>query len=315
MDSEIKVGREVILKEAQNLTKLAHSLDHNFVNAVKLIDNTTNRVIVTGMGKSGHIARKIAATFASTGKTSFFVHPAEAAHGDLGMINQDDCVLAISNSGETTELFSILDYCRRYGVLVIGMTKNKESTLAQYSDIVLQIPEHEEACPLGLAPTTSTTMCLALGDALAVAVYKEEFDHERFAVFHPGGKLGSKLLKVAHIMHTGDDMPVIDITENIGNAILVMTRKALGCVGILDGGKLVGIITDGDLRRHIHNIPIKSSVGEIMTRAPRVVTPNTLASEALKFMNDNKISSVFVVDENKPLGVIHLHDCLRAKIT
>ena len=314
MSKEIEIGREVIEKEAAALHALAKSLNHDFTDAINLLKATAGRVIVTGMGKSGHVARKIAATLASTGKTSFFIHPGEAAHGDLGMIDKWDCVIAISNSGETQELFSILDYCKRYGVRLIGITKNNESTLAQHADISLILPAHDEACPLGLAPTTSTTLCIALGDALAVALYKEGFSPHDFAEYHPGGKIGSQLLKVAHIMHVGNEMPTVDISANVGEAILEMTRKALGCVGVLDKERLAGILTDGDLRRHIHDIPIRSSVGEIMTRKPKVTKPGTLAVEALKFMTDNKISSLFVIDEGRPVGVIHLHDCLRAGI-
>lgn len=314
MSKEISIGKIVIEKEAKALEQLAKSLDHTFKDAVSLINATVGRVIITGMGKSGHIARKISATLSSTGKTSFFVHPGEAAHGDLGIIDKWDCVIAISNSGETQELFPVLDYCKRYGVRIIGITKNNNSTLAEHSDIVLKLPNHDEACPLGLAPTTSTTMCLALGDALSVAVYKESFNPHDFAEFHPGGKIGSQLLKVAHIMHIGNEMPTVGIDANLGEAILEMTKKALGCVGVLDRETLAGILTDGDLRRHIHDIPVKSSIGEIMTRNPKTVKPTMLAAEALKYMNDNKISSLFVIDEGRPVGVIHLHDCLRAGV-
>lgn len=314
MSHEIEIGKDVIQQEAKALRQLADSLGIEFKEAVELLNATAGRVVVTGMGKSGHIARKIAATLASTGKTAFFVHPGEASHGDLGMIDKWDCVIALSNSGETQELFAVLDYCKRYGVRVIGITKNSESTLAEHSDVCLVIPPHDEACPLGLAPTTSTTLCLALGDALAVAVYKEGFNPHDFAEFHPGGKLGSRLLKVAHIMHVGNEMPTVDISANVGDSILEMTRKALGCVGILERERLAGILTDGDLRRHIHEIPLDSLVKEVMTRNPKVTKPNMLASEALKFMNDNKISSLFVIDEGRPVGVIHFHDCLRAGV-
>lgn len=311
---EIFIGKEVIKKEANALLLLANLLNDSFTKAVNMIKNTTGNIIVTGMGKSGIIGRKIAATLTSTGKPSFFIHPGDASHGDLGMISRKDCVFIISNSGETQELFAVLDYCKRYGIKTISMTKNNNSTIATHSNIVLLLPPHEEACPLGLAPTTSTTLCLALGDAIAIAVYKEEFNSANFAEYHPGGKLGSKLLKVAHIMHTGNELPIIDISSNIGEAILEMTKKALGCVGVLDKGHLAGIITDGDLRRYIHNIPIQSLVAEIMTCTPKVTSPDTLASEALKYMNDNKISSLFVLDEKRPVGVIHMHDCLRAGV-
>ncbi|NJO61067.1 MAG: KpsF/GutQ family sugar-phosphate isomerase [Richelia sp. RM2_1_2] len=311
MNEEIKIGKQVIEKEANALIHLSQSLGEDFKKAVDLIREISGKIVVTGIGKSGHIGRKISATLSSTGKASYYLHPSEAAHGDLGTIGNTDCVLAISNSGETHELIPVLDYCKRYGVQIIGITGNKKSMLGEYANVLLVLPKYEEACPIGLVPTTSTTMCLALGDAIAVAVYQEGFSKQIFAEFHPGGKLGYKLLKVAHIMHTDEEMPVIPITANIGDAILEITRKALGCVGIIDQGVLVGIITDGDLRRHIHQIPIKSSVAEIMTRRPKTTTPSTLAVEALKYMTDTKISSLFVVDENVPIGVIHLHDCLR----
>ncbi len=312
MTDKIKIGQEVIKKEAQALFLLSNSLETSFQDAVDLINNTAGKVVVTGMGKSGHIARKIASTLSSTGKSAMFVHPSEAAHGDLGMITTQNCVIAISNSGESEELFPILDYCKRYGIALIGMSKDNKSTLAQYSNVFLQLPNCEEACPLGLAPTTSTTMSLALGDALAVAVYKEEFDHHAFAEFHPGGKLGNKLMKVGHLMHTGEKIPLVEEPANTGEAILEMTRKTFGCVGIVKDNSLVGIITDGDLRRCINEVQVANSIEKIVNHNPKTIKSTVLATEALKYMNDNKISALFVVDDKAPIGIIHLHDCLRA---
>ncbi len=310
----LNLGKEVLSTEILGLQKLHDQLDHNFVDAVNLVSATLGKIVVTGMGKSGHIARKIAATMSSTGKPAVFLHPAEASHGDLGMVEKYDTVIAISNSGETAELFDILDYCKRNGNRIIAITKKENSTLDSAADVSLILPDADEACPLGLAPTTSTTLCLALGDAIAVARYKEDFSPLDFGEFHPGGKLGSKLAKVSHVMHTGKSIPTVKKTQTVHTAILEMTRKALGCVGVLDKEKLVGIITDGDLRRHLEETNLTVKVTKIMCRDPITVTSNMFASEALKIMNDRKITSLFVVDSSKPVGVLHVHDLLRAGV-
>ncbi|MDD7314090.1 MAG: KpsF/GutQ family sugar-phosphate isomerase, partial [bacterium] len=276
---------------------------------------TKGRIIVTGMGKSGHIARKIAATLASTGTPSFFVHPAEASHGDLGMVTNDDKIIAISNGGESRELSDILLYAKRYGIPLIAITKNPESTLGKAGDIVLKLPDDGEACPLGLAPTSSTTATLVLGDVLAIALMERKgFTKTDYKQRHPGGKLGAILQKVSDLMHKGDDMPIVNEDTPMQEALLVMTSKMLGCVGIIDNsGKLVGIITDGDLRRWLTSDVLNKKVSEVMTKNPKVVSPDILAAEALNIMNNTGrgITQLFAVQDGKPVGIIHIHDCLR----
>jgi arabinose-5-phosphate isomerase len=267
------------------------------------------------MGKSGHIARKIAATLASTGTPSLFVHPGEASHGDLGMITADDCVLALSNSGETRELGDLIEHCRRFKVPLIGITSRGESTLARQSDVALVMPAAEEACPNGLAPTTSTTMSLVLGDALAVALMKRRgFEASDFRVFHPGGKLGARLKYVRDLMHRGDELPLTAPETSMSDAILTMTEKRFGCVGVLENGTLTGIVTDGDLRRHMGGALLTRTVGDVMTRAPKTVTPDTLVAEALEVMNSLKITALFAVEDGRPVGILHIHDALRAGV-
>ncbi|MCB1884608.1 MAG: KpsF/GutQ family sugar-phosphate isomerase [Geminicoccaceae bacterium] len=309
-------GRAVLRTEAEALLRLADGLGGAFAAAVARIALIEGRVVVSGMGKSGHVGRKIAATFASTGTPALFVHPAEASHGDLGMIARDDLVLALSNSGETTELRDLTLYTRRFGIPLVAVTKRADSTLAQAADLVLLLPDAEEACPMGLAPTTSTTATLALGDALAVALLtRKGFSARDFSVFHPGGKLGAQLLRVEEIMHGGDDLPLVGRDAVLAEAILEMTKKRLGCVGIVDeGGRLLGILTDGDLRRHMGTAKLERPVGEIMTRDPRTIEPRALAVEALALMNRHGIGALFVLDGERPVGALHLHDCLRAGI-
>lgn len=309
-----KIGKEVLKVEIDAMQKLRTSIGADFIDAVQLLKATYGRVVVTGMGKSGHIARKISSTFSSIGKQSFFVHPAEASHGDLGMIDTFDTVVAISNSGETAELFDILHYCKRNNIRIIGITSKKDSTLDNAATISLILPKFDEACPFGLAPTTSTTLSLALGDALAVAIYAKTFSPLDFSQFHPGGKIGSRLLKVANLMHTGKEMPIIDIDDTVGEAIVEITNKALGCVGILDGEKLAGIITDGDFRRHIDKVTMKCPVSKIMSRKPLIVQGDLFAVDALTMMNSKKITSLFVVEGGHPVGVVHIHDLLRAGV-
>jgi arabinose-5-phosphate isomerase len=268
------------------------------------------------MGKSGHIGRKIAATFASTGTPSFFIHPGEASHGDLGMICKGDVVVALSNSGETTELSDILAYTRRTPIPLIAITGRSESTLARNADVALILPAAPEACPLGLAPTTSTTMTLALGDALAVALLeKRGFTAADFRLFHPGGKLGQRLLKVADLMHSGEELPVCLIGTPMSEVLMVMTGRRFGCVGVQEqSGALVGIVTDGDLRRHMGGDLLGQPVEQVMTLDPITVAPGALAASALEVMNSRGITTLFVVTDGKPVGILHVHDLLRAGV-
>ena len=316
-DSPAQSGRRTLLLEAEALTALAESLDGAFSHAIETLFSISGRVIVTGMGKSGHVARKIAATLASTGTLSFFVHPAEASHGDLGMVAPEDAVIALSNSGETSELSDILAFTRRFGIPLIAMTSRPDSTLAQQSDIPLILPPMAEACPHGLAPTTSTTMMLALGDALAVALLERRgFTAADFRLYHPGGKLGQRLLRVADLMHGGEAIPLIPPDSPMSEALMVMTSKHFGCVGVCGAeGRLIGIITDGDLRRHMSDSLLGKRVEAVMTHAPQTILATALAAEALHIMNSRKVTSLFVVDEaGVAVGVVHIHDLLRAGV-
>ena len=294
--------------------ELSNGLGDLFARAVELILAASGRVIVTGMGKSGHVGRKIAATLASTGQPAYFVHPGEASHGDLGMIQQGDVILALSWSGETSELADIITYSRRFQIGLISITSKLESALGSEADVCLALPKSEEACPNGLAPTTSTTMQLALGDALAVALLEAKgFTAQDFRVFHPGGKLGAKLTFVRDIMHRDERVPLVRLGAGMGEAVVQISAKGFGCVGVVDAdGKLAGIVTDGDLRRHMRPDLMGAKVDDVMTRAPRTVTPETLGVEALEMLNSRKISAMLVVDQgNIPCGIVHLHDLLR----
>src|SRR5690349_17701619 len=284
---DLAAAKRVLHQEADALRRLAESLDGELLRALDILAAVTGRVIVTGMGKSGHIARKIAATLASTGTPSQFVHPAEASHGDLGMVTSHDAVLALSNSGETAELSDILGFARRWNIPVIGITMKPESALGSASDVTLVLPKIPEAGAMGLAPTTSTTMMLALGDALAIGLYERKgLSAEDFHELHPGGKLGQILLRVANLMHVGEEVPLIGMEAEMSQALLVMTAKTFGCVGVLDAeGSLVGIVTDGDLRRHMGPTLVKERVGEVMARGTRTTCANTLAAEAVRLMN------------------------------
>jgi arabinose-5-phosphate isomerase len=316
-NADIASARRVLRTEASALEALADGLGGAFCKAIDLLEASSGRTIVTGMGKSGHVARKIAATLASTGRPSFYVHPAEASHGDLGMVTRDDAVLALSNSGETPELGDIVAYCKRFEIGLIAITSGDGSTLAAAADAALILPPIPEACPMGLAPTTSTTMMLALGDALAVALLeRKNFSPADFRVFHPGGQLGKRLLKVADLMHAGEAMPLVAPSAPMTEVLLVMTAKSLGCVGVVEGdGRLAGIITDGDLRRHMRADLLGLAAAEVMTRGPKTVLPSLLAVEAIRLMNTMKITSFFVVGEDgRPAGVLHVHDCLRAGV-
>ena len=302
IDSEIDtINRLKDSVKAENLTK-----------ALDFMQNSKGRIIITGMGKSGHIGRKIAASLASTGTPSFFVHPAEASHGDLGMITEDDVVIAISNSGESRELVDILNYCKRFGIKLIAITKNAESSLGKAGDVVLELPNNGEACPLGLAPTSSTTATLVLGDILTVGMIERKgFSKEDFNDRHPGGKLGSILKRVSDLMHTGQEMPILDENSNMQAVLLEMTSKRLGCVGFINqSGELTGILTDGDLRRCLSSKILEEKAIDLMTHNPKTISPNAMTAEALKIMHDKKITNLFVLEGKKPVGVIHIHDLL-----
>lgn len=313
-------GLRTIDIETEGLVALRHSLEHElalpFAQAVGYIKAANGRVIVSGIGKSGHVGQKIAATFASTGTPAFFVHPSEASHGDLGMITSEDVILAISWSGETVELSNIITYSRRFSVPLISITSNRNSALGQQSDIVLELPRAKEACPHGLAPTTSTTMQLALGDCLAVALLESKgFTAHDFKVFHPGGSLGASLKYVADLMHSDDKLPLARDNLMMGEAIVIMTEKSFGCLGIVDAkDRLVGVVTDGDLRRHMGDNLLSSPVGRIMNKAPKTISPTMLASAALELINSSRITALFVVDKGRPVGIVHIHDLLRAGI-
>ena len=315
---DLKHAVETIDREIETLEILKNNLDGNLSKALDLLQNTKGRVIVTGMGKSGHIARKMAATFASTGTVSFFVHPAEASHGDLGMISDDDVIIAISYSGESKELSDILIYAKRHNIPLIAITRNPQSALGKNSSLVLKLPDNGEACPLGLAPTSSTTATIVLGDVLAVDLMERRgFSATDFRQRHPGGKLGAILCKVSDIMHMGDDVPLLKEDAIMQDALLVMSEKMLGCVGIVDNdGHLSGIITDGDLRRWMSPSIITEKVSKVMTKNPKVIGPDALIVDAVNMMNNTGrgITNLFVVQEGKPVGVIHIHDCLKAGV-
>ena len=315
-ETDIECGRKVLKEEAHALLKLNETLGSEFINALDLLFATKGRVIVSGMGKSGHVGRKIAATFASTGTPAFFIHPSEASHGDLGMIVEGDLILALSNSGESIELSDIVSHAKRSKIPLIIITSKKNSRLDQASDVSLIIPESTEACPHGLAPTTTTTAMLALGDAIAVALLeRKKFSPSDFHLLHPGGKLGKKLLKVSDLMHKGTELPLVNTDIKMSEAIITMTAKHFGCLGVVNKyGNLQGVITDGDLRRHMHDHLLKKSAGEIMTTPFKTVSPDSLASEGLALMNNYAITHLFVVTNNKPIGILHVHDCLRAGI-
>jgi len=294
---------------------LGGALRQPFLEAITRLDAAADRVIVTGMGKSGHIARKIAATFASTGRAALFVHPAEASHGDLGMITRRDCVLALSRSGETAELRDLLYHCRRLAIPLIAMTFKAHSSLAEAADVALVLPDLGEASAEAPAPTVSTTMCLALGDALAVTLLEARgFTAERFGAIHPGGTLGALLKRARDVMHAGAAMPLIPAGSALRGAIAAMTSGGLGCVGVLEAGRLVGIVTDGDLRRKLTPAAFDGPVEAVMTRAPKTITPETPLAEAMALMSGHAITAVFVVEGGVPVGVVHLHDLLRAGV-
>ena len=290
-------------------------LGRAFIAAVDLISGARGRLIVTGMGKSGHVGRKIAATFASTGTPAFFVHPSEASHGDLGMITPDDVIMALSWSGETVELKDLIDYSRRFRIGLIAVTADERSTLAKAADVVLTLPQAREACPHNLAPTTSSLMQLALGDSLAIALLESRgFTALDFGALHPGGRLGAALKTVRDIMHSGDKIPLASFGNRMSDALVEMTAKGFGCVGITQGQKLVGIITDGDLRRKMRPNLLDLQVETVMTKMPKTIRPDQLTSEALEILNSSKITALFVVEAGVPIGIVHMHDLLRAGV-
>ncbi|MEH3147052.1 MAG: KpsF/GutQ family sugar-phosphate isomerase [Methylobacterium frigidaeris] len=306
--------------EAEALATLAQALGagmrDGFAAAVAAIRDSRGRVVVSGIGKSGHIARKIAATFASTGTPASFIHPTEASHGDLGMITSQDVVIALSWSGETTELGDLISFAKRFAVTLIAFTSNPASTLGQAADILLPLPLVKEACPHNLAPTSSSVMQLALGDALAVALLEQRgFSATDFKVFHPGGKLAARLKTVGQLMHQHDEVPLVPLGAPMSDALLIVMGKSFGCVGVIDGeGRLVGMITDGDLRRHMDRDVLHRSVDAVMTPDPITTTAGVFASAALEVMNRMRITSMFVVSDDRPVGILHIHDLLRAGV-
>ncbi|MGE0746090.1 MAG: SIS domain-containing protein [Rhodospirillales bacterium] len=313
---DLAVARRVLETEGRGLATLAQALDSRFILALDTLAATQGRVVVTGMGKSGHIARKIAATLASTGTPAQYVHPAEASHGDMGNITRDDAVLALSYSGETPELSDIVAFTRLRKIPLVCIVGRAGTTLDRAADVSLVLPALVEACPLDLAPTTSSTVMLALGDAVAVALYERRgFSREDFHQLHPGGQLGRRFVKVADIMHPGEAIPLAAPDTAMSDALLTMTNKSFGCVGIVEAdGRLVGIITDGDLRRHMGATLLARPARDVMTTAPKTVSPSLLAAQALALMNERAITSVFVVEDGRPVGIVHIHDCLRAGI-
>ena len=319
-NSHIASALRTLATESDGLAALVAAMSDGlgapFVAAVETIREARGRVIVTGMGKSGHVARKIAATLASTGTPAFFVHAADASHGDLGMITSDDVMLALSWSGETEELKDLITYSRRFRIALIAITVNAASTLGQAADIVLTLPAASEACPHNLAPTTSSLMQLALGDALAMALLETRgFTALDFGVFHPGGKLGAALKFVRDVMHPGEAMPLIKRGAPMSDAIVEMSAKGFGCVAVTgNDGKLAGVITDGDLRRHMRVDLLQTPVDAVMTASPKTVRPDQLASEALQILNSSKITALMVVESGRPVGIVHFHDLLRAGV-
>ena len=314
----LSVAKKALSIEIQGLKILAEGLGDAFCQATEFLHQTTGRVIVSGMGKSGHIARKIAATLSSTGTPSLFLHPSEASHGDLGMVCAGDVLVMLSYSGETEELLNLIRYAQHTHIPIISITAGEKSALALSSKVSLILPKAEEACPMGLAPTTSTTMMLAMGDALAVALLKKKgFTATDFKVFHPGGNLGRQLLHVRDLMHVGSELPLVKEDALMADVIMEMTAKSFGSVGVVDAaGHLVGVITDGDLRRHMSPQLLSMKAVDIMTKGPVTITPQQMSLEALDFMREMKITSLFVMEEGfkVPAGILHIHDLLRSKI-
>lgn len=313
--SIVRTAHRVLKTEADAILEMIDTLPDDFADVIKLILKTEGRVIISGVGKSGHIGRKISATLASTGTPSYFVHASEASHGDLGMITPHDIVVLISNSGETQELRDILLHTRRFNIPLVGISSKIDSTLLQSADFKLNLPNLPEACAIGMAPTTSTTLTLALGDALAVAVMEQRgFGSEDFLKNHPGGKLGAQLSRVADLMHKGEKVPTVQADTPMSDVLLSMTSKGFGITGVLKDGVLTGVISDGDLRRHMGHL-MEKTAGEIATLNPVTITPELFAAQALALLNEKKISALMVVDSaNRPAGIVHIHDLLRAGV-
>jgi arabinose-5-phosphate isomerase len=315
-EGDVAAARRVLDMAGEAITALAETLNGDFTRAIDVILGVKGRVIVSGMGKSGHIARKIAATLASTGTPAHFVHPAEASHGDLGAVTRQDALLMLSNSGDTPELENLITFAKRFAIPLIGVASRPDSALLQAADIPLVLPKSREACPMGLAPTTSTTLMLVLGDALAVALMERRgFTADQYRTLHPGGSLGKALIRVSDIMHTGKEIPLVAEGTPMGEALIEMTRCRFGCVGVVDEqGALVGIFTNGDLSRHMNDTLVQRRIDEVMTRAPKIVASRQLAAEAVAVMNEKKITVLFVVepDDRRPAGILSMHDCLQA---
>lgn len=312
----LALGRDVLAQQSKALQRMAEELNTTFADTIELLLHLSGRIAVTGMGKSGHVARKVAATLSSTGSPAYFIHPAEASHGDLGMLSVHDAVIAFSNSGDTAELSDILVFASRYGLPVIGVTKRRDSLLGRHSDQLLLLPDVPEACPIGCAPTTSTTLMMALGDAVALALLQARgFRAEDFHRFHPGGRLGRKLMLVREIMHGGDAMPLCPPDMLMKDVLYIMTGKGFGCAGITDAeGKLAGIITDGDLRRHMGSSLLELRASEVMSVHPVTIEADSLVAKALGTMQARAITSLFITREGKPEGIINVHDCLRSGV-
>ncbi len=310
-------GKEVIFAESAALQQLALALDETFDEAIEMIRATKGHLIVSGVGKSGHVGKKIAATFASTGQPSFFVHAAEAGHGDLGMVTKDDILLLISCSGEAKELHAIIDYAHRFSIPIIAICGKQDCTLTRVSNLSLVLPDVGEACPMGLAPTNSTTLTMALGDALAVTLLSSRgFSKHDFKLFHPGGNLGQQLKQVSDFMHKGENVPLVIESTPMGECLVKMTYHGFGCVGVLNSDeKLVGVITDGDLRRHMSSKLLEQTASEVMTKNPVTLGKGLLMADALAIFEKKAITSLFILDENsKVLGILHIHDCLRNSV-
>ncbi len=315
-ESVIATGRQTIKAEAEALNALADGLNDSFARAVDAMDKATGRLIISGVGKSGHIAGKIAATLSSTGNPAQFVHPAEAAHGDMGMITVQDVMLLLSKSGNSAEFAPMLEYAVRNHITVIAMTANPQSLLAQYAQIVLKLPAIGESPMTDTpAPTNSTAMMLAMGDALAVALLQSQgFTRKDFARLHPGGQLGAQLTPVAEVMHQGDELPLLSGSASVRDVVLEISKKRFGCVGVLENDQLVGLITDGDLRRNLNGDLLKRTAGQIATFDPITIAPTMLCAEAIALMESRKITVLFVLENHKPVGIVHLHDLLRQKV-
>ena len=309
----IESAQKALSDEIEGLSLLKEFFNSDFEKAVDAIFNSKGKVVVTGVGKSGHIGRKISATLSSTGTPSYFIHPTEASHGDMGMIEEEDIILAISWSGETTELGNIVKYALENKIKLIGLSSNKESHLAKSSNIALNIPMVEEACPNGLAPTTSTTMQLVIGDAIAISLLNiRDFNKDNFRSLHPGGQLGAALAIVKDVMHSGESLPTIDIGSPMSEALIKISEKGFGCIGVISNNSLEGIITDGDLRRHMGPEILNNKVESIMTKRPQMVSSKLLVSDALKLINNLGIQGLFVTDDGKtPIGFVNFHDLIR----